>query len=123
MAATPEQSAHTSIRKRIYDTNDQRGLESFVGIKQDSMGIPYQLKDYIELVDWTGRIIRDDKRGHIEQSLPKILDRLSLDKHSWQTLTTQFEEHFQSWVSSEHINKALSRSLANNPRTSAHLRE
>ncbi len=123
MAATPEQSAHTSIKKRIYDTSNQRGLESFVGIKQDSIGIPYRLKDYIELVDWTGRVIRDDKRGHIQQSLPKILDRLSLDEHSWTELTTQFEEHFQSWVSSEHINKALSRSLNNAPPASVHFRE
>ena len=123
MAATPEQSAHTSIKKRIYDSSNQDGLESFVGIKQDSIGIPYRLKDYIELVDWTGRIIRDDKRGHIQQSLPKILDRLSLDEHSWSELTTQFEEHFQSWVSSEHINKALSRSLNNAPPASVYFRE
>ena len=123
MAATPEQSVHNSIKKRIYDTSNQCGLESFVGIKQDSIGIPYRLKDYIELVDWTGRIIRDDKRGHIQQSLPKILDRLSLDEHSWKELTTQFEEHFQSWVSSEHINKALSRSLNNAPPASVHSRE
>ncbi len=123
MAATPEQSAHTSIRKRIYDTVNQRGLEPFVGVKQDSIGIPYRLKDYIELVDWTGRIVRDDKRGHIQQSLPKILDRLSLDQASWKELTTQFEEHFQSWVSSEHINKALSISLNNVPPALVHSRE
>jgi len=94
-----------------------------VGIKQGSIGIPYRLKDYIELVDWTGTIIRNDKRGHIQQSLPKILDRLSLDEHSWTELTTQFEEHFQSWVSSEHINKALSRSLNNVLPASVHSRE
>ena len=123
MAATPEQSAHTSIKKRIYDASSQRGLESFVGVTQDSIGIPYRLKDYIELVDWTGRIIRDDNRGHIQQPHPKILDRLSLDQDSWKELTTQFEEHFQSWASSEHINKALSRSLNNVPPASVHFLE
>jgi len=115
MATTPEQSDHTSIKKRIYDTTNQRGLESFVGINQESIGIPYRLKDYIELVDWTGRIVRDDKRGHIKDSLPKILDRLSLDTDSWRSLTTEFEEHFQSWVSSEHIAKAMTKSLNGNP--------
>jgi len=115
MAATPEQSMHTSIKKRIYDTTNQRGLESFVGINQESIGIPYRLKDYIELIDWTGRLIRDDKRGHIQHSLPKILDRLSLDANSWRSLTTEFEEHFQSWVSSEHIAKAMTKSLSGNP--------
>jgi hypothetical protein len=101
MATTPEQSAHTSIRKRIYGTNDQRGLEPFVGIKQDSIGIPYRLKDYIELVDWTGRIIRKDKAGAITQTLPPILERLALKQEAWTQLTTQFERHFGNWVGSE----------------------
>lgn len=118
MAATPEQSMQTSIKKRIIDTASQQGLESFVGINQQSIGIPYTLKDYIELVDWTGRIIRDDKRGHIQNTLPKILDRLSLDKNSYRSLTTKFEAHFQSWVSSEHIAKAMTKSLNGYPTTS-----
>ena len=70
-----------------------------------------QTKDYIELVDWTRRIIRDDKRRYIEKSQPKIPDRLSLNAENWQSLTTQFEEHFQSWVSNEHISRALSKSI------------
>ena len=34
-----------------------------------------RLIDYIELVDWTGRIIRDDKRGAINETAPPILQR------------------------------------------------
>ena len=117
ISSTPEQSSHTSIRKRIYDTHNSRGLEAFVGIKQDSIGIPYLVNDYIELVDWTGRIIQDDKRGHIKNTLPRILDRLSLDTDSWKVLTTKFEDHFQSWVSSEHIAKAIT--IPQRPRGSA----
>ena len=111
MASTPEQSKHTSIRKRLYQTAEQSSLESFVGIQEHVIGIPFRLKDYIELVDWTGRIIRDDKRGYIEKTQPKILDRLSMNAENWQSLTTQFEEHFQSWVSSEHISRALSKTV------------
>jgi len=84
------------------------------------MGIPYKLKDYIELVDWTGRVIRDDKPGYIENSLPKTLDRLSLDANSWKALTTEFEDHFQSWVSSEHIAKAMKKSLGSKLSTPNH---
>ena len=120
MATTPEKSDHTSIKKRLADTHNSRGLESFVGINQGLAGIPYKLKDYIELVDWTGKVIRDDKRGYIENSLPNILDRLSLDVNSWKALTTEFEDHFQSWVSSEHIAKAMRKSKGSSLATSAH---
>lgn len=103
MAATPENSDYTSIKRRILGHVNETNLEAFVGIKEDSIGIPFTLKDYIELVDWTGRIIRDDKRGHINHSLPNILDRISIDGESWKILTTEFEKHFQCWVGSEYI--------------------
>ncbi len=60
-------------------------------------------RDYLELVDWTGRIVREDKRGQIDSSLPPILRRLSLDRGSWLILTTQFERQFGQWVGYEHI--------------------
>lgn len=117
IATIPEQSDHTSIKKRIYDTSNHTDLEGFVGSNQASIGIPYRLKDYIELVDWTGRIIKNDKRGHIDHSLPKILDRLSLNAKNWESLTTRFEDHFQSWISSDHIIKAMNRSIKPPSRT------
>jgi hypothetical protein len=55
------------------------------------------------LIFRTGRIIRDDKRGAPESDLPPILQRLSLDGHSWKTLTTEFELRLKQWVSSEYI--------------------
>ena len=61
-------------------------------------GIPFHLKDYIELVDWTGRIIRSDKRGAINQQLPPILERLAIEPQQWLTLSTQFESRFKSLV-------------------------
>jgi hypothetical protein len=42
-------------------------------------------------VDWTGRIIRNDKRSHIGKSLPPILERLGITPEQWQLTTTQFE--------------------------------
>jgi hypothetical protein len=78
-------------------------IESIVGSKPDKIGLPFILRDYLELVDWTGRIIRQDKRGAIVSSLPPILERLSLDREAWITLTTQFEHQFGQWVGSELI--------------------
>ncbi|GEM_PF-2764238 len=40
-------------------------------------GLPFHLKDYIELVDLIGRAIREYKRRFIDNQLPPILDRLN----------------------------------------------
>jgi hypothetical protein len=107
MANSPETSDHTCIKSRIETLNGHRkptlSIENFVGSKPDKTGLPFVLRDYLELVDWTGRIVREDKRGKINSSLPPILERLSLDRNSWLILTTQFERQFGQWVGSEHI--------------------
>jgi hypothetical protein len=71
-------------------------LMPFVGNPRQDMpkGIPFSLKDYCELVDITGRIIRQDKAGHIDHKQPPILQRLGLSEEQWLTLTTEFEKHF-----------------------------
>lgn len=35
--------------------------------------------DYLELVDWCGRAVREDKRGAIPENIPPILQRLRID--------------------------------------------
>lgn len=47
------------------------------------VGIPFSVIDYRALVDWTGRAIRDDKRGFIADEVPSILARLGVDEHAW----------------------------------------
>jgi REP element-mobilizing transposase RayT len=107
MAHTPELSDHTSVKKRIEllakGLTTPNCIESLVGIQEKTIGIPFRLNDYLELVDWTGRIIRDDKRGAMKCDLPPILQRLSLDRQAWNILTTEFELQFRQWVGSEHI--------------------
>ena len=41
--------------------------------------IPFAFEDYLELVDGTGRVIREDKHGFIPGETPTILDRLNID--------------------------------------------
>jgi hypothetical protein len=41
--------------------------------------IPFAFDGYLELVDTTGRVIREDKRGCIPGETPKILGRLNVD--------------------------------------------
>ncbi|MFT5505396.1 MAG: REP element-mobilizing transposase RayT, partial [Gammaproteobacteria bacterium] len=105
MCNTPEESDHTSIKERIapsFDlkkaTDDEikrqrlqrfdlplKPLALFEGnvTSQAQVGILFSLKDYLQLVDVTGRMIRDDKRSAIPINLPPILERLSIDRQQW----------------------------------------
>jgi hypothetical protein len=105
---TPETSKHTSIMRRINSLikgEQPRKLIRFVGNHREDMpkGIAYNLIDYCELVDCTGRCIRDDKAGYIEHCHNPILERIGLNVEQWLTLTTEFEQHFNTAVGSEHM--------------------
>ena len=54
-------------------------------------GILINFEEYLALVDWTGRIVRSDKRAYIDSDLPRILDRLQITLDQWRINTTQFE--------------------------------
>jgi REP element-mobilizing transposase RayT len=115
MTKTPEQSAHTSIKIRaeeakkshaINHPNQQvTSLMPFAGNPRNDMpdGLPFKLTEYLELVELTGRVIRDDKRGHIYNNIPPILQRLGIEAKNWMELTTKFEANFKDLVGSPSI--------------------
>ena len=103
MASSPENSKHTSILQRIRaskKTKQHNQLLPFVGNhrKNSPKGLAFELKDYIELVDLTGRCIREDKCGYIDNNLPNILTRLNISTENWLVLTTQFRKVFHGAV-------------------------
>ena len=105
MAETPETSAHTSILLRAESAKKGEqplALSPFVGNPKKEMpkGLPFTLEDYLELVDLTGRCIRQDKRGYIDNANSAILTRLNISPDNWLILTTKFEHHFKSAVGS-----------------------
>jgi len=106
MAKTPERSHHTAIKKRIakaqrasspnHPQQQTQQLLRFAGNPRETMptGVPCRLTDYLELVDWTGRIIKANKRGQIPASTSPILQRLNIDASDWLTMAQQFEGRF-----------------------------
>ena len=95
IARTPEHSHYTSIRDRIrYPETHQ--LRPFVGTDNDKLGLPYSFDDYLELVDWTGRILRSDKRGAIPGHTPSILSRLDLPRKALIEYLSKPPNHFPS---------------------------
>ncbi|MCF6338546.1 MAG: hypothetical protein L3J84_11455 [Gammaproteobacteria bacterium] len=54
-------------------------------------------------MDWTGRILREDKRGVIPEHTPPILDRLNIETKHWLYLSKHFESPFKGLLGS--VNK------------------
>ena len=104
IAETPETSGFTSVQQRIGEWKDQQNktvtneappaenekasldatMVKLLRFSEDSKesdenAIPYSTSDYLELVDWSGRAIVEDKKGFIPDHLPPILQRLKLD--------------------------------------------
>ena len=121
MATSVETSEYTSAYERIHGVAQQKEkpldyaftkkpLFGFVGdISEQTMqkttqeytqGIPFSLLDYIELVDWSGRIIREDKRGAILGSRPRLLSALGLDNETWLSLASSFGKDYHGAVGS-----------------------
>ena len=86
MAKTPEASDYTSIQERIKCKDTK-----LVGFGNDEYALPYTLSDYLDLVDMTGKVIREDKAGYIPKELPNILQRLNLPTDSWMDEFKQFQ--------------------------------
>jgi hypothetical protein len=111
---TPEASDQTKIKARIASSFDLKKatddkikqqrlhrfdlplkpLAQFEGnvTSRELIGILFSLKDYLQLVDITGRIIRTDKRGAIPINLPPTLERLSINRQQWLQPSQQFEK-------------------------------
>tara|TARA_R110001583_G_scaffold192065_1_gene358185 strand:- start:454 stop:879 length:426 start_codon:yes stop_codon:yes gene_type:complete len=72
IAPTPEESSFTSIQLRIkaaLNGEQPKNLLPFTSseYQEKAVGISFCLKDYLILVDETGRVIREDKRDAIDE--------------------------------------------------------
>ncbi len=136
MADTPEASDHTSIKERTspsFDLADSvsqaltnkelfrfdcplKPLLHFNEGSRDEIqtGIPFYFKDYLQLVGWTGRIIREDKSGFIDHNQSPILERLIIDTQHWLINSQRFEQLYSKCFSPQR--QKQKRSFATNSR-------
>lgn len=109
IAKTPEDSEFTSIKQRvdysakqvgkkskskpnpplkqIYDTLDQPNyLMSFLNPenkKETKIKLPITFSEYLEVVDYTARLIRTDGKASMPESVAPIFERLGLRGENW----------------------------------------
>ena len=70
------------------------GLSMSQTVNRHQNAIGFSLLDYLELVDWAGRAIREDKRGAIPEHAPPILQRIGLEP-------VRYLEHLQGLAATE----------------------
>ena len=87
MAKSLEESDYTAVQARIKATQGSRSPLPLVPFEDEPQtnqtALPYYLRNYLELVDWTGRAVRKDKHGAIPADVEPILDRLGFDESTW----------------------------------------
>jgi hypothetical protein len=98
IAETPEEAEFTSVYERIKRLNGSARAQTSSDSSSAPVAlplldfrtrsnvpgvIPFSLHDYLELIDWTGRMQRTDKRGAIDSAKPRILNHLNLDPAAW----------------------------------------
>jgi putative transposase len=101
MCSTPEESDFTAIQTRIQKilgkANPDKKLMPLNCLEDQSQAhkLMIEEKDYLSLVDWTGRIIRADKVGAVPQDISPILSRLGLEKDDWFVQARYFNCRFK----------------------------
>jgi REP element-mobilizing transposase RayT len=109
MAETPETSDYTSVAERIAGLRKERDeaergpenrapLMPFDATGRMATAIPFAFDDYLELVDATGRVIREDKRGFIPGETPRLLERLAIDPEQFIATAGRMLQQFGSAI-------------------------
>ena len=83
-----DHSRHTSVYQRMKELKQRPSKlnEKMKPIAGSLVAfLPIRLDDYIELVQWTGKQVRDDKRGAIPSNAPSVLKRFESKPERWAT--------------------------------------
>ena len=112
MAKDLASSNKTSVKQRLQTVTNQSfhgpiPLREFSGMANHANdGLPFNLQDYLHLVDWTGRCVRDDKRGSIDNNLPGILTQLGIAIDEWIPTVTAMRARYELVMGSPRKMKA-----------------
>jgi hypothetical protein len=102
IAKSLEESDYTSIQKRLKTKTEDElkiTLKSIAGkVKNRTMTLP--LKDYIELVEWTGKMIISPTKGAIPKQISQTLALLNVKQENWIVQVQNYETRYYRFVGS-----------------------
>ena len=92
-----ESSDNKQVVPSSLDNIQPATLLPFAGnahINNNPTHIPYELINYLQLVDWTARQLKPNKRGKMNDNTPDILKRLNITTDNWLEYSSHIEEQF-----------------------------
>ena len=100
--ANTQENIHKITRNKseLSTVNQLKSLAEFDGATHQATqsGIPFHFSDYLQLIDWTGRAIRHDKKGFIDSSRPKLLCELGISSDSWLISSLEFRRQYSGVI-------------------------
>ena len=135
LCTTLEESNFTSIQKRLFEkaqtliqskfkiTSEKNfrdknkvnsiSLVSFQNEKQNAAEpvIPFAFNDYLLLIEWTGRAVREDKKGSLSSNRPSVLEQLQLNPERFVDNIKHYQRRFKVGVGSFDNLKAFADAL------------
>jgi REP element-mobilizing transposase RayT len=82
-----ESSSHTSAVQRIERVRSNpawaKAPLASINASMTPAYLPITTEDYLDVIDWTARLTRPDKRGSIDATEPPILRKLGLSERQW----------------------------------------
>lgn len=87
VSQNPLQSEYTSIKRRM--AGDSSDLLQFKTGEPGEMSdnyseLPFHIKDYLQILDWSGCIIQEDGHGSTPTDTPVLIDKLGIKPNRWQ---------------------------------------
>jgi hypothetical protein len=81
-----EQGLESDVRNGLTSTTPWRASDKGI--------LPMGLDEYLQLLDWSGRVVREGKSGSIPSHLAPILTRLGINVDCWTELVSRFDQWF-----------------------------
>jgi hypothetical protein len=87
IADSPDSSLHSSAQRRIATLREDparaKRPPGSINTTATPDRLPINTGDDLDLVDWSARLARGDKRGHIDAMEPPVLRKLGLSERQW----------------------------------------
>lgn len=92
--ATPEAAEHVSFRRRSDDMRRRAPDEPLSTVAGAGPALGVSAREYLLLVDETGRLLHAGKPGAIDRSLPSVVKRLGLSENAWLLQVRGTQSHY-----------------------------
>jgi hypothetical protein len=83
IAATAEQSEHTSAKRRAHDTRSLNQALRPIASSIDTRLTRMTNAQYLQLIDWTGQTLHAQKKARRANEAPSVIARIGMRPNQW----------------------------------------